>query len=215
MFNINIFKEFVNKVVKFLLVFYNVFIEKDCLIVEINLLVIIVDGDVLVLDVKINFDDNVLFRYKDVVELCDLEEEDLKEIEVFKYDLLYIVLDGDIGCMVNGVGLVMVIMDMINYFGGNLVNFLDVGGSVIREKVIEVFKIILGDENVKGIFVNIFGGIMKCDVIVEGIVEVVKEVDLILLLVVCLEGINVELGKKILKDLGLVIELVVIMVEGV
>ncbi|HGN7104849.1 TPA: ADP-forming succinate--CoA ligase subunit beta [Staphylococcus aureus] len=205
-FNINIPKESVNKAAKFLLALYNVFIEKDCSIVEINPLVTTADGDVLALDAKINFDDNALFRHKDVVELRDLEEEDPKEIEASKHDLSYIALDGDIGCMVNGAGLAMATMDTINHFGGNPANFLDAGGSATREKVTEAFKIILGDENVKGIFVNIFGGIMKCDVIAEGIVEAVKEVDLTLPLVVRLEGTNVELGKKILKDSGLAIE---------
>ncbi len=213
-FNINIPKESVNKAAKFLLALYNVFIEKDCSIVEINPLVTTADGDVLVLDAKINFDDNALFRHKDVVELRDLEEEDPKEIEASKHDLSYIALDGDIGCMVNGAGLAMATMDTINHFGGNPANFLDAGGSATREKVTEAFKIILGDENVKGIFVNIFGGIMKCDVIAEGIVEAVKEVDLTLPLVVRLEGTNVELGKKILKDSGLAIEPAATMAEG-
>lgn len=212
-FNINIPKESVNKAAKFLLALYNVFIEKDCSIVEINPLVTTADGDVLALDAKINFD-NALFRHKDVVELRDLEEEDPKEIEASKHDLSYIALDGDIGCMVNGAGLAMATMDTINHFGGNPANFLDAGGSATREKVTEAFKIILGDENVKGIFVNIFGGIMKCDVIAEGIVEAVKEVDLTLPLVVRLEGTNVELGKKILKDSGLAIEPAATMAEG-
>ncbi|HBI0828814.1 TPA: ADP-forming succinate--CoA ligase subunit beta [Staphylococcus aureus] len=212
-FNINIPKESVNKAAKFLLALYNVFIEKDCSIVEINPLVTTADGDVLALDAKINFDDNALFRHKDVVELRDLEE-DPKEIEASKHDLSYIALDGDIGCMVNGAGLAMATMDTINHFGGNPANFLDAGGSATREKVTEAFKIILGDENVKGIFVNIFGGIMKCDVIAEGIVEAVKEVDLTLPLVVRLEGTNVELGKKILKDSGLAIEPAATMAEG-
>ncbi|HAR4963381.1 TPA: ADP-forming succinate--CoA ligase subunit beta [Staphylococcus aureus] len=212
-FNINIPKKSVNKAAKFLLALYNVFIEKDCSIVEINPLVTTADGDVLALDAKINFDDNALFRHKDVVELRDLEE-DPKEIEASKHDLSYIALDGDIGCMVNGAGLAMATMDTINHFGGNPANFLDAGGSATREKVTEAFKIILGDENVKGIFVNIFGGIMKCDVIAEGIVEAVKEVDLTLPLVVRLEGTNVELGKKILKDSGLAIEPAATMAEG-
>ncbi|HDB6398201.1 TPA: ADP-forming succinate--CoA ligase subunit beta [Staphylococcus aureus] len=210
----NIPKKSVNKAAKFLLALYNVFIEKDCSIVEINPLVTTADGDVLALDAKINFDDNALFRHKDVVELRDLEEEDPKEIEASKHDLSYIALDGDIGCMVNGAGLAMATMDTINHFGGNPANFLDAGGSATREKVTEAFKIILGDENVKGIFVNIFGGIMKCDVIAEGIVEAVKEVDLTLPLVVRLEGTNVELGKKILKDSGLAIEPAATMAEG-
>ncbi|ANZ33536.1 ADP-forming succinate--CoA ligase subunit beta [Staphylococcus carnosus] len=213
-FNINIPKESINKAAKFLIALYNVFIEKDCSIVEINPLVLTGEGDVLALDAKINFDDNALFRHKDILELRDLEEEDPKEIEASKYDLSYIALDGDIGCMVNGAGLAMATMDTINHFGGNPANFLDVGGGATKEKVTEAFKIILGDDNVKGIFVNIFGGIMRCDIIAEGIVAAVKEVDLTLPLVVRLEGTNVELGKQILKDSGLAIEPAATMAEG-
>lgn len=213
-FNINIPKESVGKATKFLLALYNVFIEKDCSIVEINPLVTTGDGQVLALDAKLNFDDNVLFRHKDILELRDLEEEDPKEIEASKYDLSYIALDGDIGCMVNGAGLAMATMDTINHFGGNPANFLDVGGGATKEKVTEAFKIILGDDNVKGIFVNIFGGIMKCDVIAEGIVAAVKEVELTLPLVVRLEGTNVERGKAILNESGLAIEPAATMAEG-
>ncbi|AJC96371.1 ADP-forming succinate--CoA ligase subunit beta [Staphylococcus hyicus] len=213
-FNINIPKESVNKAVKFLISLYNVFIEKDCSIVEINPLVLTGEGDVLALDSKINFDDNALFRHKDILELRDLDEEDPKEIEASKYDLSYIALDGNIGCMVNGAGLAMATMDTINHFNGNPANFLDVGGGATKEKVTEAFKIILGDSNVKGIFVNIFGGIMRCDVIAEGIVAAVKEVDLTLPLVVRLEGTNVEIGKQILKDSGLAIEPATTMAEG-
>lgn len=213
-FNINIPKESIGKATKFLLALYNVFIEKDCSIVEINPLVTTGDGQVLALDAKLNFDDNALFRHKDIVELRDLEEEDPKEIEASKYDLSYIALDGDIGCMVNGAGLAMATMDTINHFGGNPANFLDVGGGATKEKVTEAFKIILGDDNVRGIFVNIFGGIMKCDVIAEGIVAAVKEVELTLPLVVRLEGTNVERGKEILNDSGLAIEPAATMAEG-
>ncbi|HDV6066708.1 TPA: ADP-forming succinate--CoA ligase subunit beta [Staphylococcus pseudintermedius] len=213
-FNINIPKESINKAVKFLIALYNVFIEKDCSIVEINPLVLTGEGDVLALDSKINFDDNALFRHKDIVELRDLEEEDPKEIEASKYDLSYIALDGNIGCMVNGAGLAMATMDTINHFNGNPANFLDVGGGATKEKVTEAFKIILGDENVKGIFVNIFGGIMRCDIIAEGIVAAVKEVELALPLVVRLEGTNVKEGKQILKDSGLAIEPANTMAEG-
>lgn len=213
-FNINIPKESVGKATKFLLALYNVFIEKDCSIVEINPLVTTGDGQVLALDAKLNFDDNALFRHKDILELRDLEEEDPKEIEASKYDLSYIALDGDIGCMVNGAGLAMATMDTINHFGGNPANFLDVGGGATKEKVTEAFKIILGDDNVKGIFVNIFGGIMKCDVIAEGIVAAVKEVELTLPLVVRLEGTNVERGKAILNESGLAIEPAATMAEG-
>ncbi|HAR6104076.1 TPA: ADP-forming succinate--CoA ligase subunit beta [Staphylococcus pseudintermedius] len=213
-FNINIPKESINKAVKFLIALYNVFIEKDCSIVEINPLVLTGEGDVLALDSKINFDDNALFRHKDIVELRDLEEEDPKEIEASKYDLSYIALDGNIGCMVNGAGLAMATMDTINHFNGNPANFLDVGGGATKEKVTEAFKIILGDDNVKGIFVNIFGGIMRCDIIAEGIVAAVKEVELTLPLVVRLEGTNVKEGKQILKDSGLAIEPANTMAEG-
>ncbi|MBZ8174292.1 ADP-forming succinate--CoA ligase subunit beta [Staphylococcus delphini] len=213
-FNINIPKESINKAVKFLIALYNVLIEKDCSIVEINPLVLTGEGDVLALDSKINFDDNALFRHKDIVELRDLEEEDPKEIEASKYDLSYIALDGNIGCMVNGAGLAMATMDTINHFNGNPANFLDVGGGATKEKVTEAFKIILGDENVKGIFVNIFGGIMRCDIIAEGIVAAVKEVELTLPLVVRLEGTNVKEGKQILKDSGLAIEPANTMAEG-
>ena len=213
-FNINIPKESVNKAAKFLLSLYNVFVEKDCSIVEINPLVTTGDGQVLALDAKLNFDDNALFRHKDILELRDLEEEDPKEIQASKYDLSYIALDGDIGCMVNGAGLAMATMDTINHFGGTPANFLDVGGGATKEKVTEAFKIILGDDNVKGIFVNIFGGIMKCDVIAEGIVAAVKEVELTLPLVVRLEGTNVKRGKEILNESGLAIEPAATMAEG-
>ncbi|MFO3718923.1 ADP-forming succinate--CoA ligase subunit beta [Staphylococcus felis] len=213
-FNINIPKESVNKAVKFLISLYNVFIEKDCSIVEINPLVLTSDGNVLALDSKINFDDNALFRHKDILALRDLDEEDPKEIEASKYDLSYIALDGNIGCMVNGAGLAMATMDTINHFNGTPANFLDVGGGATKEKVTEAFKIILGDSNVKGIFVNIFGGIMRCDVIAEGIVAAVKEVDLTLPLVVRLEGTNVDQGKQILKESGLAIEPASTMAEG-
>ncbi|MFO3688625.1 ADP-forming succinate--CoA ligase subunit beta [Staphylococcus felis] len=213
-FNINIPKESVNKAVKFLISLYNVFIEKDCSIVEINPLVLTGDGNVLALDSKINFDDNALFRHKDILALRDLDEEDPKEIEASKYDLSYIALDGNIGCMVNGAGLAMATMDTINHFNGTPANFLDVGGGATKEKVTEAFKIILGDSNVKGIFVNIFGGIMRCDVIAEGIVAAVKEVDLTLPLVVRLEGTNVDQGKQILKESGLAIEPASTMAEG-
>ncbi|MCS4486263.1 ADP-forming succinate--CoA ligase subunit beta [Staphylococcus americanisciuri] len=213
-FNINIPKESVNKAVKFLMALYNVFMEKDCSIVEINPLVLTGEGDVLALDSKINFDDNALFRHKDIQELRDLDEEDPKEIEASKYDLSYIALDGNIGCMVNGAGLAMATMDTINHFNGTPANFLDVGGGATKEKVTEAFKIILGDDNVKGIFVNIFGGIMRCDVIAEGIVAAVKEVDLTLPLVVRLEGTNVAQGKQILEESGLAIEPASTMAEG-
>ncbi|MUK89929.1 ADP-forming succinate--CoA ligase subunit beta [Ornithinibacillus sp. L9] len=202
-FNINIPDELIGKAVKFMTGLYQAFVEKDCSIAEINPLVTTGDGEVLALDAKLNFDDNALYRHKDVLELRDLDEEDEKEIEASKYDLSYISLDGNIGCMVNGAGLAMSTMDIIKHYGGDPANFLDVGGGATAEKVTEAFKIILSDSNVKGIFVNIFGGIMKCDVIAEGVVEATKQVGLDIPLVVRLEGTNVDLGKKILDESGL------------
>lgn len=200
---INIPGELVNKTVKFMVALYTAFVEKDCSIAEINPLVVTGDGNVIALDAKLNFDSNALYRHKDIVELRDLEEEDQKEIEASKYDLSYIALDGNIGCMVNGAGLAMATMDIIKYYGGDPANFLDVGGGATTEKVTEAFKIILSDPSVKGIFVNIFGGIMKCDVIANGVVEAAKQVSLDKPLVVRLEGTNVDLGKKILNESGL------------
>ncbi|TXL67667.1 ADP-forming succinate--CoA ligase subunit beta [Cerasibacillus terrae] len=202
-FNINIPEESISQAVKFMMGLYNVYVEKDCSIAEINPLVVTGDGDVMALDAKLNIEDNALFRQKDVGELRDLDEEDEKEIEASKYDLSYIALDGNIGCMVNGAGLAMATMDIIKHYGGDPANFLDVGGGATAEKVTEAFKIILSDPNVKGIFVNIFGGIMKCDVIAEGVVQATKEVGLEIPLVVRLEGTNVDLGKKILDESGL------------
>ncbi|WP_159884426.1 ADP-forming succinate--CoA ligase subunit beta [Paenibacillus puerhi] len=200
---INIPGELVNKAVKFMMALYTAFVEKDCSTAEINPLVVTGDGNVMALDAKLNFDSNALFRHKDIVALRDLEEEDEKEIQASKYDLSYIALDGNIGCMVNGAGLAMATMDIIKYYGGDPANFLDVGGGATKEKVTEAFKIILSDENVKGIFVNIFGGIMKCDVIADGVVAAARELGLDRPLVVRLEGTNVELGKKILNESGL------------
>lgn len=202
-FNINIPHDLVNQAVKFMMGLYTAYIEKDCSIAEINPLVVTGDGKVMALDAKLNFDSNALYRQKDIVEYRDLEEEDPKEIEASKYDLSYISLDGNIGCMVNGAGLAMSTMDIIKHYGGDPANFLDVGGGATAEKVTEAFKIILSDESVKGIFVNIFGGIMKCDVIAEGVVEAAKQVGLQVPLVVRLEGTNVDLGKKILSQSGL------------
>ncbi len=200
---INIPNELVNKAIQFMLALYQAFVDKDCSIAEINPLVVTGDGDVMALDAKLNFDSNALFRHKDIMELRDLEEEDEKEIQASKYDLSYIALDGNIGCMVNGAGLAMSTMDIIKYYGGEPANFLDVGGGATTEKVTEAFKIILSDPNVKGIFVNIFGGIMRCDVIANGVVEAAKQISLDRPLVVRLEGTNVELGKKILNESGL------------
>ncbi|GAB6717960.1 ADP-forming succinate--CoA ligase subunit beta [Bacillus cereus] len=213
-FNINIPKELVGQAVKFMMGLYRAFIEKDCSIAEINPLVTTGGGKVMALDAKLNFDSNALYRHKDILELRDLDEEDAKEIEASKYDLNYIPLDGNIGCMVNGAGLAMATMDIIKHYHGDPANFLDVGGGATAEKVTEAFKIILSDKNVKGIFVNIFGGIMKCDVIAEGVIEATKQVGLELPLVVRLEGTNVELGKKILNESGLNIVAAESMADG-
>jgi len=202
-FAINIPKELVNQAVKFMTALYNAFVDNDCSIAEINPLVVTGDGKVIALDAKLNFDSNALFRHKDILELRDLEEEDPKEIEASKFDLTYIALDGNIGCMVNGAGLAMATMDTIQHFGGTPANFLDVGGGATTEKVTAAFKIILSDANVQGILVNIFGGIMKCDTIAEGVVTAAREVGLDKPLVVRLEGTNVDLGKKILNESGL------------
>ncbi|GIP43724.1 succinate--CoA ligase [ADP-forming] subunit beta [Paenibacillus sp. J45TS6] len=200
---INIPNELVNKATKFMLALYEAFVEKDCSIAEINPLVVTGDGNVMALDAKLNFDSNALYRHKDIQALRDLDEEDEKEIEASKFDLSYIALDGNIGCMVNGAGLAMATMDIIKYYGGDPANFLDVGGGATTEKVTEAFKIILSDAKVEGIFVNIFGGIMRCDVIADGVVEAAKQLGLTKPLVVRLEGTNVDLGKKILSESGL------------
>ncbi|MCK1975437.1 ADP-forming succinate--CoA ligase subunit beta [Jeotgalicoccus huakuii] len=213
-FNINIPTGSVNKAAKLMLSLYDVFISKDASIMEINPLVTTGDGEVIALDAKVNFDANSLFRHKDVVELRDFDEEDEKEIEASKHDLAYIALDGNIGCMVNGAGLAMATMDTINHFGGKPANFLDVGGGATAEKVTEAFKLILSDKSVEGIFVNIFGGIMRCDVIAQGVVEAVNNVGLEIPLVVRLEGTNVEEGKKILAESGLEITPASTMAEG-
>jgi succinyl-CoA synthetase beta subunit len=202
-YDIKIPGEQINKAIKFMLALYQAFVEKDCSIAEINPLVVTGSGDVIALDAKLNFDSNALFRHKDIVELRDLDEEDAKEIQASKFDLSYIALDGNIGCMVNGAGLAMATMDIIKYFGGSPANFLDVGGGATKEKVTEAFKIILSDPNVKGIFVNIFGGIMKCDIIAEGVVAAARDLGLDRPLVVRLEGTNVALGKEILNGSGL------------
>ena len=182
---------------------YRAFVEKEAMLAEINPLVLTADGQVLALDAKFNFDSNALFRHPEIVAYRDLDEEDPAEIEASKFDLSYISLDGDIACLVNGAGLAMATMDIIKLYGGNPANFLDVGGGASREKVTEAFKLMLKNPNLKAILVNIFGGIMRCDVIAEGIVAAVREVHLNVPLVVRLEGTNVELGKKILAESGL------------
>ena len=184
---------------------YKAFVETDASLLEVNPLVVTESDDVVVLDAKMSFDENALFRHPDVAELRDITEEDEKEAEAKMFDLNYIRLDGNIGCMVNGAGLAMSTMDIIKLKGGTPANFLDVGGGATRERVTEAFKIILSDENVEGILVNIFGGIMRCDVIAQGVVDAAKLVDMQVPLVVRLEGTNVEKGKEILKNSGLAI----------
>ena len=193
----------VKSATRFLTAMYKAFTELDASLVEINPLVVTGDGEVLALDAKMNFDDNALYRHPDVAELRDEDEEDPAELEAARHDLNYVKLDGTIGCMVNGAGLAMGTMDIIKLYGGEPANFLDVGGGATRERVTTAFKIILSDPNVEGILVNIFGGIMRCDVIAEGVVAAAREVSLHVPLVVRLAGTNVDLGKKILADSGL------------
>ena len=193
----------VRSAVKFLAAMYRSFVDLDASMVEINPLVVRGDGSLIALDAKMNFDSNALYRHPNVMALRDEDEEDPAEIEASKHDLSYIKLDGSIGCMVNGAGLAMATMDIIQLYGSSPANFLDVGGGATAEKVTVAFKIILADENVKGILVNIFGGIMRCDVIAEGIVTAAREVSLDRPLVVRLEGTNVDQGKQILADSGL------------
>ncbi|CAN7267768.1 ADP-forming succinate--CoA ligase subunit beta [Mesorhizobium amorphae] len=182
---------------------YEAFVEKDMSLLEVNPLIVMRNGRLRVLDAKVSFDNNALFRHPDVMELRDTTEEDEKEIEASKYDLAYVALDGNIGCMVNGAGLAMATMDIIKLYGAEPANFLDVGGGASKEKVTAAFKIITRDPAVEGILINIFGGIMKCDVIAEGVIAAVKEVGLKVPLVVRLEGTNAELGKKIINESGL------------
>ena len=193
----------VGSCVRLILALYKAFTDLDASLIEINPLVVTGGGEVVALDAKMNFDDNALFRHKDVEELRDENEEDPMELEASKHDLNYIKLDGAIGCMVNGAGLAMATMDIIKLYGSQPANFLDVGGAATKERVTAAFKIILSDPNVEGIMINIFGGIMRCDVIAEGVVAAAREVALNVPLVVRLEGTNVDLGKQILADSGL------------
>jgi succinyl-CoA synthetase beta subunit len=195
--------DLVKQCVKMMGQLYKAFTDKDMSLLEINPLVVTKDNQLVCLDAKVNFDSNALYRHPEIVELRDLSEEDPKEIEASKYDLSYVALDGTIGCMVNGAGLAMSTMDIIKLYGEEPANFLDVGGGATKEKVTAAFKIITADPKVKGILVNIFGGIMKCDVIAEGVIAAVKEVGLKVPLVVRLEGTNVELGKDIINKSGL------------
>jgi len=193
----------VKQAVPLLMNLYKAFVDADCSLLEINPLVLTGDGNLLCLDAKLNFDDNALFRHLRIRDLRDYDEEDANEIEASQYDLSYIALDGNIGCMVNGAGLAMATMDIIKHYGGDPANFLDVGGGATIERVTEAFKLILSDDKVKGILVNIFGGIMKCDVIATGVIEGAKQLGVKVPLVVRLEGTNVELGKKMLAESGL------------
>ncbi len=190
---------------KFLAAMYSAFVALDCAIVEINPLVVTGAGAIVALDAKVSFDDNALYRHPEVEKLRDEAEEDPKELEAARHQLSYVALDGTIGCMVNGAGLAMATMDIIKLYGAEPANFLDVGGGATRERVTEAFKIILSDPNVRGILVNIFGGIMKCDIIAEGVIAAARQLSVTVPLVVRLEGTNVELGKKIMAESGLAI----------
>ena len=202
-FGLGIDKSLVNKTVKFMDGLYKAFIETDASMAEINPLVITKDGNILALDAKMGFDDNGLFRHKEVHDMRDLDEEDPKEIEASRHSLNYVALDGNIGCMVNGAGLAMATMDIIKLYGGMPANFLDVGGGANKEQVTAAFKILMSDAKVKAVLINIFGGIMRCDIIAEGVIAAVKEVGIKVPLVVRLQGTNVELGRKILSESGL------------
>lgn len=202
-FGIGLKGDTLKKASKFFEGLYNMYIEKDCSIAEINPLVTTKDGNVLALDAKLNFDDNALYRHPEVEALRDVTEESEQELEAGKYGLSYVSLDGDIGCLVNGAGLAMGTLDILKIYGGEPANFLDVGGGATKETVEKAFSIILQDPNVKAILVNIFGGIMKCDIIAEGVVAAAKALELKVPLVVRLEGTNVNLGKKILSESGL------------
>jgi succinyl-CoA synthetase beta subunit len=202
-FGLGIDKSLVNKAVKFMTGLYQAFVNTDASMAEINPLVITKDGNILALDAKMGFDDNGLFKHKEVHDMRDLDEEDLKEIEASRHSLNYVALDGNIGCMVNGAGLAMATMDIIKLYGGMPANFLDVGGGANKEQVIAAFKILMSDPKVKAVLINIFGGIMRCDIIAEGVIAAVKEVGIKVPLVVRLQGTNVELGRKILSESGL------------
>ncbi len=202
-YEIGMSPEVASKAVKFFTGLYNAFVQSDCSMAEINPLVVTKEGEVIALDAKMNFDSNALYRHTEIAEYRDLNEEEPTEIEASKYDLAFIKLDGSIGCLVNGAGLAMATLDIIKLHGASPANFLDVGGGANKEKVTAAFKIILKDPNVKAILVNIFGGIMKCDVIAEGVIAASKEVGLAVPLIVRLEGTNVDLGKKLLRESGL------------
>ena len=207
-------RELTSSFVKIVLNSYRLFIEKDCSLLEINPLIITSDGVLRALDAKVNFDNNALYCHKDVAEMRDVDEEDPIEVRAGEFGLSYVNLDGNIGCLVNGAGLAMATMDIIKQYGATPANFLDVGGSASKEAVAEAFKLILSDERVEGILVNIFGGIMKCDTIAEGVVAAVREVEMVVPLVVRLEGTNVEMGRKLLDGSGLKITTAATMAEA-
>jgi succinyl-CoA synthetase beta subunit len=202
-FALGVPQEFVGKMVAMIQALYRAFDDCDCSIAEINPLILTKEGQVMALDAKMTFDSNALFRHKDILALRDLNEEDPREIEASKYELSYISLDGNIGCMVNGAGLAMATMDIIKLCGGEPANFLDVGGGATKERVAQAFKIILSDARVRGVLINIFGGIMRCDVLAQGVVDAARELSIKVPLVVRMQGTNVELGRKILSDSGL------------
>jgi succinyl-CoA synthetase beta subunit len=204
-FALGVSDEVVGKMVAMMQALYRAFDECDCSIAEINPLILTQEGQVMALDAKMNFDSNAMFRQKDILALRDLDEEDPREIEASKHDLSYISLEGNIGCMVNGAGLAMATMDIIKLCGGEPANFLDVGGGATKERVSQAFKIILSDARVRGVLINIFGGIMRCDVLAQGVVDAAHELSINIPLVVRMEGTNVELGRKILADSGLAI----------
>jgi len=202
-FALGVPQEFVGKMVAMIQALYRAFDDCDCSIAEINPLILTKEGQVMALDAKMNFDSNALFRHKDILALRDLNEEDPREIEASKYELSYISLDGNIGCMVNGAGLAMATMDIIKLCGGEPANFLDVGGGATKERVAQAFRIILSDVRVRGVLINIFGGIMRCDVLAQGVVDAARELSIKVPLVVRMQGTNVESGRKILSDSGL------------
>jgi len=202
-FGLGIDKASINKAVKFMTALYNAFVASDCSMAEINPLVVTKDGDIIALDAKMSFDDNALMRHKDIEGMRDLDEEDPKEVAASRFNLNYVALDGNIGCMVNGAGLAMATMDMIKLSGGNPANFLDVGGGANKEQVTAAFKLITSDPNCRGVLVNIFGGIMRCDIIAEGIIAAAKDIGIKVPLVVRLQGTNVEQGRKLLAESGL------------
>ena len=197
--------ECVGKLTAMMMALYRAYDERDCSLAEINPLVLTKEGQVMALDAKMNFDSNAFFRQKEIVALRDLDEEDPREVEASKYDLSYISLDGNIACMVNGAGLAMATMDIIKLCGGEPANFLDVGGGASKEKVAQAFKILLSDPRVRGVLINIFGGIMRCDVLAQGVVDAARELNVNVPLVVRMEGTNVDIGRKILADSGLAI----------